>query len=449
MKKTGNIINALALLFFFTACQQEMDTSLRLDMELTNTLEQLVSSTDLSPFQLPDSDDYDKIPQDPNNPITKEKVALGKLLFHEAALGTVPMKGSSKGMYSCASCHFATAGFQAGVQQGIGEGGLGFGMRGEGRIVDPDYEDVEVDVQPIRSPTAMNVAYQELMLWNGQFGSTGANVGTEQQWKEGTPIATNHLGFEGVETQAIAALGVHRMLCVDSLMIQMGYNELFDEAFPYLPYEEKYSNVAVGLAIAAYERTILANQAPFQKWLRGEKNAMTDQEKEGAVLFFGKASCATCHKGPALNEMEFYAIGMKDLYQSQFSTIMTSPVDAVNFGRAGFTKRAGDRFKFKVPQLYNLTDSPFYGHGSSFTDLESVVRYKNLGKKENSGVPGGLLSEHFRPLRLNRTEIEAITAFLENALYDPNLERYEPDYVLSNSCIPNNDPVSKVDLNCN
>ncbi|MEL6945753.1 MAG: cytochrome c peroxidase, partial [Bacteroidota bacterium] len=357
----------------------------------------LENAITLSDYILPDSDELHKIPQDSKNPLTAEKVSLGRFLFHETGLAVVPKDESSRGTYSCASCHFASAGFQASVAQGIGEGGLGFGIRGEERLVNPSYDVSKIDVQPIRTPSSMNVAYQELMLWNGQFGATGANAGTESLWKEGTPIATNHLGFEGVETQAIAALGVHRLECQDSMMVAMGYNELFDLAFPDIEVSKRYNNQTAGLAIAAYERTVLANQAPFQKWLRGDRNAMTTEEKEGAVLFFGKAKCATCHKGPALNEMEFHAIGMKDLYESDFTTTNTSAIDPVNFGRASFTKRGEDRFKFKVPQLYNLTDSPFYGHGSSFTSIQKVIAYKNRGKKENESVPRGRLSEHFKP----------------------------------------------------
>ncbi|MEM0994227.1 MAG: cytochrome c peroxidase [Bacteroidota bacterium] len=429
-----------------TACQKEENSAAALDERLRMTL--IANSPDLSEFILPDSDEYSKIPQDLNNPLTKAKVDLGRLLFHETGLAVVPQDEIGRGTYSCASCHFAAAGFQAGIAQGIGEGGEGFGLRGEERVQQAHYDVQKVDVQPIRTPTYMNIAYQELMLWNGQFGAVGANEGTEDLWPENTPIAKNHLGFEGAETQAIAALDVHRQQCQDSMMVAMGYDHLFDAAFPEIDISERYSNTTAGLAIAAYERTVLANQAPFQKWLRGDRNAMTLQEKSGAILFFGKAECATCHKGPALNEMAFHALGMKDLYESEFSTIRTSAIDRENFGRASFTRKDADKFRFKVPQLYNLADSPFYGHGSSFTSIEEVVLYKNRGKKENQSVPSGRLSEHFKPLFLDHAEVAAITAFLETGLYDPALSRYQPQQVLSNQCIPNNDLLSKEDLGC-
>ena len=153
----------------------------------------------------------------------------------------------------------------------------------------PSYFPNELDVQPIRTPAALNTAYQELMLWNGQFGGTDGNAGTEAQWTEGTPKETNHLGYQGLETQAIAGLDVHRMVIDNDFLTEKGYLALFDAAFPDWPQEERYTRVTAGLAIAAYERTLLANQAPFQRWLQGNTGIMSPSEKRGAILFFGEA----------------------------------------------------------------------------------------------------------------------------------------------------------------
>ncbi|MEM6723044.1 MAG: cytochrome-c peroxidase, partial [Bacteroidota bacterium] len=106
-------------------------------------------------------------------------------------------------------------------------------------------------------------------------------------------------------------------------------------------------------------------------------------------------------------------------------------------------------FKFKVPQLYNLKDSPFYGHGSTFTSVEDVVAYKNAGIAENTSVPAGQLASSFQPLNLTEYEIYQITAFVEDALYDPDLLRYTPNTLPSGLCFPNNDLDSKADLGCN
>jgi len=95
------------------------------------------------------------------NLITPEKVALGKLLFHETATGGNPTTASNLFTYSCASCHHAAAGFSAGVRQGIGEAGVGFGLNGEARVFNSNILVVNADIQPIRSPTLEQIWAQK------------------------------------------------------------------------------------------------------------------------------------------------------------------------------------------------------------------------------------------------------------------------------------------------
>jgi cytochrome c peroxidase len=418
-----------------------------LDEELTRSLEAASGGIGPAYFRMPASDDYAKLPQDPLNPLTGEKVMLGKLLYHETGLAVKPKIALSMNTYSCASCHAAQAGFQACKKQGIAEGGLGFGDRGEGRRPNPDYPVDSLDIQPLRTPSVLNTAYQEVLLWNGQFGATGLNAGTEYAWTAGSPKEVNFMGFQGLESQAIAGLKVHRMEIDEGLLNSTDYKKLFDLAFPEVPQSDRYTRKQAGLAIAAYERTILANEAPFQRWLHGEKEVMTEGQKAGAVLFFGKAGCAGCHSGPGLNNMAFYAIGMKDLGGP--GIYGTPSDDPAHLGRGSFTGQAEDMFKFKVPQLYNLKDSPFYGHGGSYTDLYELIQYKNEGKPENPKVPQSQLASEFNPLGLSEMEVKQIVDFLQNGLYDPGLMRYEPGAILSGNCFPNNDIISRIDLGCN
>ncbi len=441
-------LGLLLSIIFLSSCQKEGSNESLQDNELENLLIATSNGQGRSYYELPESTNYDMIPQDPKNPITKEKVALGKLLFHETGIALNPKNPVSMGNYSCASCHFASAGFQAGRVQGIGEGGIGFGLNGEGRRKGSLYPGEMLDVQPIRSPSSMNIAYQKNVLWNGQFGATGTNIGTEYAWKEDTPIAVNFLGYEGTETQAIAALKVHRLVLDTTFMEDMGYMNYFAKAFSDVPTPMRYNNEHGGLAIAAYERIVLSNQAPFQHWLKGNSNAMTEQQKEGAIVFFGKGKCYTCHTGPALSSMDFYALGMKDLYQIQEITYQADIGKKENLGRGGFTGNAEDMYKFKVPQLYNLKDSPFFGHGSSFRSISEVLAYKNNGIKENENVPENALSPSFTPKGLSDQELAALTVFIEEALYDPNLARYEPESILSGNCFPFNDPMARGQLGC-
>jgi cytochrome c peroxidase len=395
---------------------------------------------------LPQSDDFKRIPQDPKNPITMAKVELGKLLFHDPGLSINPKFEMFNETYSCATCHHHIAGFQAGRAQGVGEGGVGFGRIGESRVKDELCPEDSLDIQPIRTPSTLNSAYQEVMLWNGQFGATGPNIGTESRWTPGTPLETNFLGYQGIETQAIAGLTVHRLGVPMELIGETEYKQMIDAAFPEIPSQERYTKITLGLAIAAYERTIIASEAPFQKYLKGNHNAMTNEQKRGAILFFGKANCVACHNGPALNSMEFYAYGMKDL--QGYAVYGNDPDMNTKRGRGGFTGNEEDDCKFKTPQLYNLKMANFLGHGSSFSNVYEVVKYKNMGIKENDFVPDSHLAEAFKPLGLTETEMKYLTSFIENGLFDPNLARYEPDFVPSGFCFPNNDPESRIDLGC-
>jgi cytochrome c peroxidase len=404
---------------------------------------------DNSKLILPESDHLDSIPQDPLNPLTNEKVILGKLLFHETRLGGNPRVNEGIYTYSCASCHHAEAGFQSGLAQGIGEGGSGFGLVGETRTPSATYPLDAVDVQPIRTPTVMNTAYQQVMLWNGSMGATGVNANTQYAWTAGTPLEANFLGYQGLETLGITGIKKHRFF-VDTPWLSSNaiYKDLFDQAFSDLAPENRISDITVALAIAAYERTILPNQSPFQRWLRGDKKALTADEKAGKTLFFGIAKCSRCHNGPALNSIAFYALGMNDLKEGVNGVIRAQPNADENKGRGGFTQKKGDLFKFKVPQLYNLKDVKFFGHGASFTSVEQVVRYMNNAVPENPSVPVSKLPKVFTPLGLTDIQIAQIVKFVEDGLYDPNLTRYVPDHVPSGNCIPNNDPQSKIDRGC-
>lgn len=447
------ILSLISVLYLSSCSDNGLDENVQSteDTELLAFLENASNGVGKSYYILPNSDDFEKIPQDPRNKLTKEKVELGKFLFHETGLGQKPLNRLGFQSYSCASCHHAKAGFQACVPQGFGEGGSGFGIQGEARHVAPGYSQKDVDFQPIRSPSVMNVAYQKLMLWNGQFGATDKNINTQASWTPGTPKAVNNKGFEGVETQAIAGKDVHRLL-VDRIFVENvgNYKEMFVKAFGESILNSPSDLFDKGaLAIASYERTILANEAPFQRWLRGNNSAMTTQQKTGAKLFFGKAGCASCHNGPSLANMEFHAIGMNDLQNGIYgnnSVIGINPNGSHTKGRAEFTGKAQDMYKFKVPQLYNLKDSPFYGHGASFNSVREVVEYKNNAVKQNAKVSNTQLSNDFKPLGLDDAEITAITDFLENALRDPNLDRYVPARLPSGLAFPNNDAQSKVDL---
>jgi cytochrome c peroxidase len=387
----------------------------------------------LRTFIQPASDDLGAIPQDPRNALSTEKVHLGQLLFHETGLGTRAARPEGLGTWGCVTCHHAGAGFQAGRAQSIGDGGSGWGVSGEGRTA--GYSRDLVDAPPLRSPSVLNGAYRDVMLWDGSLGALGQNEGTEAHWGE-----VNRLGYDGLETQAISALTDHRMsnLAGSVLETNQAYRTLWQTVYP----GEEVNAERVGLAIAAYERTLFASASPFQRWLKGEQQAMTDRQKRGAMVFFGDTGCETCHTGPALAGPGFYGLGMPDMAGPDI--IGSVPLAR---GRGGFLSDPSQDRHFKIPQLYNLRDSPFYGHGAAFSSVKEVVEYYNEGVPAVAMDPA-LIEKRFKPLELTAGQIDDLVVFLEAALRDPDLDRYVPAELPSGNCFPANDPQARRDLGC-
>jgi cytochrome c peroxidase len=433
---------------FIYSCTDDNSVADR-DQELKTLLNQYSTTGDAKWYIMPESDDYKNLPnQDIKNPITAAKAVLGEMLFFETGIGVSPKKTMSMETYSCGSCHIPEKTFTAGRFQGIADGALGFGSHGEGRAINPWYDGTEVDAQGARPLPMVNLAYVRNPLWNGSFGSFGMNVGTESLWGVADTLTKiNKENREGLEAVIPRALVVHRQVINKELMDKLGYTNLFNKAFPAVPENERYTMRTASDAIAAYFRTILTNEAPFQKWLKGDNEAMTDNQKAGALLFFGKAKCVNCHNSPSLNGQRFAAIGVKNLDQMNYLVYKTN--DGRANGRASFTLNDNDLYKFKVPQLYNLKDVGFYFHGSSKTSLKDVVKYFNNGLPENPLIPASKIDPFFGPLNLSDIEVDQLTDFLENGLYDANLLRYKPGFILSGNCFPNNDNQSKLDMGCN
>ena len=433
MANSKRLIGPLFLFAVLAGCggSSSMEPeSLVSDQELSDVIT-LEGQRRLSNFILPESDDYSSIPQDSRNPLSDVKVELGQLLFHEPALSANTMSPETVGTYSCATCHHSGAGFQAGARRSIGDGGIGWGQNGEGRLA----LNSDADAPGLKSPAVLNAAFQRVMLWSGGAGANGPNAGTEESWRDFGGAAANHYGYDGLESQAIVAQTTHRMYePASAQQLIYGYPEyrtLWDAVFPGVSVTDEY----IGLAIAAYERTVLANRAPFLRWLKGEYSALSEAQKRGALVFFGKASCASCHTGPALSSMGFYALGMPDMDQ-----------DAAG-SRGDFLDEDDSRFKFKVPQLYNLVDSPFLGHGGAFSSISEVADYYNTGISSMT-LPAGRLTDRFHPLELTSEEVADLVEFLTGALRDPDLDRYTPGSVPSGGCIPANDPKARIDLGC-
>ncbi|MFK7979910.1 MAG: cytochrome-c peroxidase, partial [Saprospiraceae bacterium] len=332
------------LLIFGTAClliiscnKDKVYLDTPLDQLLKTALIRASETNDLDHFILPDSEDFSAIPHDTeHNPLSKEKVELGKMLFFETGIALTSTKEAGKKTYSCASCHVPNAGFTPGRIQGIADGGIGFGRNGETRTKLAAYRADELDVQGVRPLSVLNVAFVENTTWNGRFGNTGVNVGTEDRWDLDPELHSNSLGYNALEAQNIAGMEVHRMEITDEVLDEYGYRSYFDAAFSDSETAQRYSDENAAFAISAYLRTLLANEAPFQDYLKGNQNALNEQEKRGALVFFSDAKCYHCHKDKNLGANEFYALGVNDLYQTGLA-FNTSADDIRNLGRGEYS----------------------------------------------------------------------------------------------------------------
>ncbi len=444
------VLLGLALALLMVQCTKE-ETSVsepqgNLDKLLTDVIISASPNGRFSHFVLASEYDLQHLPnQDPHNPITRAKVNLGQMIFFDPAFAQDAKDSACYETYSCATCHIPEAGFLPGRTQGIADGAHGFGFLGNRRNPLPQYLEEDLDAQGVRPLTVMNVAYMTNTLWSGVFGAHDVNAGTEEHW-EGPLAEVNHLGFVGLESQNIEGVALHRMSVNEHVLDDYDYRQMFDAAFPEFEASERYSLETMSFALGAYLRSILTTRAPFQDWLKGDRSALTDDQKKGAMLFFDKARCYKCHNSPALSGMTFHALGTKDLYEQ--GGLNTSREDERNLGRGTFTGETEDFHRFKVPQLYNLKDYATFFHGSSKTSLDQVLDFKIKALSENSQVPQENISPLFQPIDLTQTEKTQLIDFLENALYDPDILRYAPVEVKSGHCFPNNDITSKGDLDC-
>lgn len=152
---------------------------------------------------------------------------------------------------------------------------------------------------------------------------------------------------------------------------------------------------ALQQALASYVRTILSGDSPYDRYLAGDKSALTEQQRAGLRLFRGKAGCAVCHLGPNFSDEKFHNTGVG------------WPHDE---GRSSVSKREQDRGAFKTPSLREAARTPPYMHDGSLATLDEVVDYYDKG-----GTSNPVLDPEIRKLNLTPAEKAALVAFL-NAL---------------------------------
>jgi cytochrome c peroxidase len=155
------------------------------------------------------------------------------------------------------------------------------------------------------------------------------------------------------------------------VMANEEYQGLFGQAYPNSDISE-ISFVHIANAIGAFEAAAFrADNSPFDRYLRGEKSAMSKNAKKGWKLFKGKANCISCHSGALLTDQDFYSIGIPQIGPGKGD----GPSGFDDYGRERVTGEETDRYKFRTPTLRNVALTGPWGHDGAYDTLEGIVRH--------------------------------------------------------------------------
>ncbi len=288
------------------------------------------------------------MPVPADNLPTDAKIKLGQQLYFDGRL-------SADGKISCATCHDPKMGW-------AGHDATDTGIEGK--------------VGGRNSGTVVNSGYMKFQFWDGRAGS----------------LEEQALG----PIQNPVEMGETLDNVVRKLNAVSGYQRQFQEVFG-----TKVTSDGIAKAIAAFERTIISGPSPYDRYLAGDKKAMSAAAVRGQEIFNGKGNCVACHKDPVYSDQGFHnlGVGMK----------AAKP----DIGREAITKNPADRGRFKTPGLRNVARTYPYMHDGKTPTLEAVVEFLNAG-----GVPNPNLDPIIKPLGLGAREQKDLVAFL-NALTGP------------------------------
>ncbi len=311
-----------------------------------------------------------------DNAQTPEKVALGKLLFFDARL-------SGNGSTSCVTCHLPTAGWGFPTPLSVGYPGT---------------------IHWRNSQTIVNSAYYGKLFWAGASRSLEAQAGSAASGA----VAGN--GESDMMEARLAFIPEYRKR----------FNEVFGDEWP------RVRNA--WWAIAAFERTLIQTDTPYDRWLKGDDAALDDAQKRGFELFVGKAACVSCHNGALLSDEQYYNLGVppakewesdglaqvtfrfelyaKGISEARYRKFKDDP------GLYFRTKQVRDLGKFRTPSLRYTKYTAPYMHNGQIQTLKDVVVFYNQGggKNEFAKTKTSLL----KPLGLSDQEIDDLVAFIES-----------------------------------
>lgn len=275
------------------------------------------------------------------------RVELGKALFFDPRL-------SGDGNMSCASCHSPLRGWSDGLPTGRG---------------------AKSQVLGRASPTVINAAYNSIQMWDGRKKSL------EDQ------------AMGPMEASVEMNADIQKMFAW--LAANPGYRAMFEKAYP----GQAIDAASLSKAIASFERTVVSNDAPFDRWVQGQRDAMTPDQVKGFALFIDpkKGNCMACHSGPNFTDNGFHNLGLASHGREN--------ADMGRFAQKPLPSLKG---AFKTPTVREAANTAPYFHDGSAATLKDVVKHYVAGGEVKTD-----LSASMKPLDLNEKEIDQLVGFMQ------------------------------------
>ncbi len=398
--------------------------------------------------------------------LDNKRADLGRMLWFDTI-------GGLNNDNTCGGCHSPTNAF--GDTQSIAIGIDNNGIVGPHRTGPRNQR---------RTPMAINTAFFPTLMWNSRFASLSGdpfdnNLGFKFPPPEGLTLSylpqlldaqafippTERVEVAGFtfpgNNFAIRAEVLNRLNAVDA------YRKLFGEVFPEVKNGASINFDMFGQATAEFEFSLVFANAPIDQYARGQKNALTDDQKKGGLLFFGRAGCVECHKVSGQSSEMFsdftqHVIGIPQIAPSvgdptAGNVTFDGPGQNEDFGLEQVTGDPNDRYKFRTSPLRNVALQPTFFHNGAFTRLEDAIRYHlNAVASVNSydpvaaGVAADLTGPMgpmapvlaridpllANPVYLSDEEFRQLLSFVRNGLLDPrarpeNLRKLVPKSVPS------------------
>ena len=384
--------------------------------------------------------------------IDNQLAELGRLAFHDSLLGLNDDN-------SCSGCHSAPLGF--GDSQSIA-----IGVENN-NVVGPDRAGPR---NQRRTPMILNNVFFPALMWNSRFNSVSGDpfdnsAGFQFPLPEGFSLSgLPHLLTAQAfipPTEKPEMTGFHpsvpgtndgiRAAVVERLNANAEYRKLFGRTFTEVKSGALITYEMLARAIAEFEFTLVFADAPIDKFARGQKNAMTEDEKRGALIFFGEGNCVSCHavagqSNEMFSDFRQHVAGIPQIAPTIGNVTFDGPGANEDFGLEQVTGNLNDRYAFRTSPLRNLALQPTFFHNGCFTKLEDAVRYHldAIGSAPSynpvaasvdadlQGPQGPIAPVLARidpalatPVTLSTDEFRQLIAFLRTGLLDPKANAHD------------------------